>query len=181
LLQHQYEIYQPKFVKRLKIPTLPKKQIAVIFIVILYFFTAHHIYNQELWSLKERATSGLRTTTTIFILPVVTALIASFFIWAFEKDSYYSFTKNEKLSFSSILRNPIRVLEVFGNLSYGIYIWHQPIIEKMKPIFTSNIPIEAFYARFTATFFLSILLATTTYYLVEIPSAKWKIYREIEK
>ncbi|MFH7026845.1 MAG: acyltransferase family protein [Heteroscytonema crispum UTEX LB 1556] len=180
-LQHQYQIYQPKILKRLKIPTLFKKQIAVILIVIMYFFTAHHIYNQELWSLKERAGSGLRTTTTIFILPVVTALITSFFIWVFEKDSYYCFTKNEKLSFSSILINPIRILEVFGNLSYGVYIWHQPIIEKMKPIFTSEIPIEAFYARFTATLILSIFLASATYYFVELPSSKWKISRQTEK
>ncbi|AFZ24437.1 putative acyltransferase [Cylindrospermum stagnale PCC 7417] len=158
-----------------------KKHIAVILIVILYLFTAYYSYHKELANLPEIAGKGIRTATTFFILPPFTALITSFFVWAFESDIYNSLIKNEKLSFSTILRNPFRILEVFGNLSYGIYIWHKPIMENITPIFTSKIPIEAFYARLTATTILSILLATVTYYLVELPCARWKIYQQTEQ
>ncbi|MBR8833922.1 MAG: acyltransferase [Stigonema ocellatum SAG 48.90 = DSM 106950] len=157
---------------------LPKgttKYLAVILLILLYLFTAQHLYHQELWGLPSRP-SGWRTSTTIFIFQPLTAIIISFFIFAFESDVYHDFTRNEKLSFGSILRNPLRILEVLGNLSYGVYIWHMPIISKILTIFTSNIPIEAFYTRLTATLLLSITLAVVTYYLVELPATRWKIY-----
>ncbi len=153
-----------------------KKIISVILLLVLYLFTAYHLYHQELWGLIGRP-SGWRTSTTIFLLQPLTAIITSFFIFAFESEDYYGFTKNEKLSFATILRNPFRILEILGNLSYGIYIWHMPIIGKITPVFTSDIPIEAFYNRLTATTILSTALAVITYYLVEIPAARWKIYR----
>ncbi|MBD2388000.1 acyltransferase family protein [Cylindrospermum sp. FACHB-282] len=170
-----------KLYKIFHLDKVSKKHVAVILIVILYLFTAYYSYHQELTNLPERAGKGIRTATTFFILPPVTALITSFFVWAFESDIYDSLSKNENLSFSTILRNPFRILEVFGNISYGVYIWHKPIIENITPIFTSNIPIEAFYARLTAAIILSTLLATVTYYLVELPSAGWKIYQRTDQ
>ena len=149
------------------------KLIAVILIILLYLFTAHHLYHQELWNLPNRS-GGWRTLTTILVLQPLTAIITAFFIFAFEKDVYYDFTKNEKLSFTTILKNPSRILEIIGNLSYGIYIWHMPIITRTYEVFNADIPIEAFYIRLTATLILSALLSTVTYYLVELPFARWK-------
>ena len=149
------------------------KLIAVILIILLYLFTAHHLYHQELWNLPNRS-GGWRTLTTILILQPLTAIITCFFIFAFEKDAYHEFTKNEKLSFNTILKNPFRILEIIGNLSYGIYIWHMPIITRTYEVFNAEIPIEAFYIRLTATLILSALLSTVTYYLVELPFVKWK-------
>ena len=159
------------------LPKSTAKYIAIILLILLYLFTAEHLYHQELWGLPSRP-SGWRTSTTIFILQPLTAIIVSFFIFAFESDAYHDFTRNERLSFATILKNPLRILEVLGNLSYGIYIWHMPIINKILPIFTSNIPIEAFYARLTATLVLSTTLAVVTYYLVEIPASQWRIYQK---
>ncbi len=153
--------------------TLITKIIAVTLIILLYLFSAHHLYHQELWNLPNRS-GGWRTLTTILILQPLTAIITSFFIFAFEKDVYQNFTKNEKLSSSTILKNPLRILEIVGNLSYGIYIWHMPIITRTYEVFNAEIPIEAFYIRLTATLILSTLLSTVTYYLVELPFAKWK-------
>lgn len=144
--------------------------------ILLYLVTAHHLYSQELWGLTNRP-GGWRTLTTIFIFQPITAIVTSFFIFSFESDAYHDFRRNEKLSFAAILRNPLRILEVAGNLSYGVYIWHMPIIGKVLPIFTSSIPIEAYYARLTATLILSTLLASVTYYLVELPGARWKVYQ----
>ncbi|WP_414619302.1 acyltransferase family protein [Calothrix sp. CCY 0018] len=149
------------------------KIFAVTLIIFLYLFSAHHLYYQELWNLPNRS-GGWRTLTTILILQPLTAIITSFFIFAFEKDVYHEFIKHEKLSFSTILKNPVRILEIAGNLSYGIYIWHMPIITRTYDVFNAEIPIEAFYIRLTATLFLSTVLATVTYYLVELPFSKWK-------
>lgn len=107
-------------------------------------------------------------------------MVVSFLIFAWEYYEYHTWIKNEKLSFHAILKNPLRILEIFGNLSYGIYIWHVPIIEKFTPIFTSPIPVEAFYQRLTATLLTSIVLASISYYLIELPWAKNKIYRPKE-
>ena len=150
------------------------KIIAVTLIILLYLFSAHHLYSQELWNLPNRS-GGWRTLTTILILQPLTAIITSGFIFAFEKDVYYEFTKHEKLSFSTILKNPVRIFEIVGNLSYGIYIWHMPIITRTYDVFNAEIPIEAFYIRLTATIVLSTVLATVTYYLVELPFSRWKV------
>ena len=169
---------ESEIITNCKSTILPKsttKYFAVILLILLYLFTAHHLYNQELWGLPSRP-GGWRTSTTIFILEPLTAIIVSFFIFTFELDAYHNFTRNEKLSFACILRNPLRILEVLGNLSYGVYIWHMPIISKILPIFTSKVPIEAFYTRLTATLVLSTTLAVVTYYLVELSTARWKIY-----
>ena len=153
--------------------SLLMKIFAVTLIILLYLFTAHHLYYQELWNLPNRS-GGWRTLTTILILQPLTAIITSFFIFAFEKDVYHEFTKHEKLSFSAILKNPVRILEIVGNLSYSIYIWHMPIITRTYEVFNAEIPLEAFYIRLTATLILSTILATVTYYLVELPFSRWK-------
>ncbi|MCP6760894.1 MAG: acyltransferase [Fischerella sp. CENA71] len=150
-----------------------KKHTAMLLMILLYLFTAHHLYHQELWGLPNRP-GGWRTITTIFIFQPLTAIITSFFIFAFESDNYHIYTKNENLSFAAILKNPLRILEVLGNLSYGVYIWHMPILLRIYAIFSSDIPIEAFYNRLAATLILSVILATVTYYLVELPMTKFK-------
>lgn len=165
-----------RHIKLLKSLNFNHKTLAIITVFLLHLFVVRHFYFQELRGLI-RPLSGVRTSTTFFILQPLTAIITSYFIFSFESGAYQDFGKNEKLSFDAILRNPLRVLEILGNLSYGLYIWHTPIIAKINPIFTSSIPIEAFQARLTATLILSTLLAIVTYYLVELPAARWKIYR----
>ncbi|HEY9901721.1 MAG TPA: acyltransferase [Candidatus Sericytochromatia bacterium] len=172
---HKLVIAAPE--KAFRFPRFSPKNIAVSLVLLLYLFTAYHYYFQELRGLP-RPITGVRTSTTFFILQPLTALVTSFFIFAFESSNYQDFHKNEKLSFTAILKNPIRLLEIFGNLSYGVYIWHMPIMVKIIPIFTSTIPIEAFYQKLTATLLLSTLLSVVTYYLVELPATRWKIYRQ---
>ena len=151
------------------------KLIAIILILALYFFAAHHIYTQELFGLPERSGKGIRTSMTFFILQPLTALITSFFIFAFESNTDPFPKRVEKVSFENVLKNPVKLLEILGNLSYGIYLWHLPIITKITPIITATIPLDVFYAKSTYVIFCSTLLAAITYYLVEIPFSKLKI------
>jgi peptidoglycan/LPS O-acetylase OafA/YrhL len=157
---------------------LTHKWVAIALLIGFYLFTAHHLYHQELFSIGPRPVGGFRTTTTIFILQPLTALVVAIFIGAFERTpSGGQHPQSQPLSFQAILDNPIRALEILGILSYGIYIWHWPILGKISPIITSTFPVEAFYLRLTTTLLLSAAMATLTYYLVEIPAARWKLYR----
>jgi peptidoglycan/LPS O-acetylase OafA/YrhL len=141
-----------------------KKILAFILVVILFLSTSYyHYYHKPGESL---------------VYPVVTAIITSFFIWLFESgNSNESLEKNEKLSFNAIVRNPARILEVAGILSYGVYLWHQGILAKITTIITSTNPVEVFFLQLVGTLVLSSVLATVTYYAVELPAARWKIYR----
>ena len=106
--------------------------------------------------------------------------MTAFFIYAFESSALReeARAKNRRLSFAAVLDNPWRSLEIFGNLSYGIYVWHIPLLARAVPqISISEVPIEAFCLRVAATLTLSIGFAALTYYLVELPTMNWKTYR----
>lgn len=165
----QLKVLTPRFYKLL----------AITLVILLYLFTAYHFYHQELWMVPERVGTGFRTATTIFILQPLTALATACFILAFEVNA--PLTPPLKLSPDTILQNPYRVLEIFGHLSYGVYLWHYPIVQKITPIFTSTLSIEAFYFRLQATLLLSLMLAIVTYYVIELPTAQWKSYRYSEQ
>jgi peptidoglycan/LPS O-acetylase OafA/YrhL len=141
-----------------------KKILAFVSVIILYLFTSYYYYHHA------------RGESVVY--PAVTAIFTSLFIWLFESsDSDKSFQKNEKLSLDAIARNPVRILEVAGVLSYGVYLWHQAILYKITSIITSTNAVEVFLTKLAGTIFLSSVLAAITYYAVEVPAARWKSYR----
>jgi peptidoglycan/LPS O-acetylase OafA/YrhL len=145
-----------------------KKIIAFILVMILFLFTAYYYYHH-----------GSRESV---VYPAVTAIVTSLFIGLFESTvNDESFHKNEKLSFDAIVRNPVRILEVAGVLSYGVYLWHQAILAKIITIITSTHPVELFLIKLVGTLVLSSVLATVTYYAIELPAARWKLYRSSAK
>ncbi|QXE21500.1 putative acyltransferase domain protein [Richelia sinica FACHB-800] len=152
------------------------KVISIFLLIILYLVTAYHLYHQELFLLPNRDGTGIRTATSFFIWQPLTALITSFFIFVFEYDVYHYHNNNGNLSLAGILKNPFKSIDFFGNVSYGVYLWHIPVFQKISPIFTTQVPIEAFYAKLNATLIISILLATVTYYIIEVPFGKRKMY-----
>jgi len=143
------------------------KKIAVAIVLLLYLVTAGLKYqNQELLGL---------------ISPTLTLLATVLFIYAFETAATVtSHRRNRQLSLKACRENPWRLIEVLGVLSYGIYIWHLPILAKIQPLFVSEIPIEAYFLRFFVTLILSTILATITYYLVELPAANLKRLKPVK-
>jgi hypothetical protein len=162
------------FKSRSKSPEWLEKFIAVSLMIAFHFYTAYHIYHHEMRNIAG-AETGIKTSTSFFILPIITALLVSFLIYKFESGaSYLGHLSNEKLSVHACIRNPVRLIEIFGYLSYGIYVWHMPIIRQITPIVTSQIPLEAFLTKIGIVVMLCALVATVTYYLVELPAARWR-------
>ena len=69
-------VFKP--IKLLKSLKYNHKLFAIILVFCLYLFTAHHYYFQELRGLP-RPISGVRTSTTFFILQPLTAIVTSYF------------------------------------------------------------------------------------------------------
>lgn len=137
---------------------ISKTKIAFILILFLYVFTAYCKYYHQL--------------ELLLIAPTITALLTSTFLYLIESDPY---PKSYHFPQKSFWELPFITLGYLGNLSYGIYVWHYPIVTKLTPIlFTSNYPLQAFFLRFLETLILSTLLATASYYLLERPAIKFK-------
>jgi peptidoglycan/LPS O-acetylase OafA/YrhL len=146
---------------------------AIGLMVLFYLGTAHHLYFQEQWSLALPS-RGIRTSTTFFLWQPLTAVCTALFIVAFELDAP---AVRPKLTWGNLLQQPLRMVEVGGHLSYGIYIWHSPIIHKTIGIVLADngrLPIEQFYQRLSLTVLLSSLFAAITYWMIERPALGWK-------
>lgn len=142
--------------------TLVKRGWAFIVILGLYLITAFvKYYNQP---------------ALLIIAPALSSIVTCWFIWIFESGKeYHETAKNEKLTWKACRRNPIRLLEIFGILSYGMYVWHLPLIVAFTPIFTSANPLEAYFKRLIATIISSMAIATLTYFCVELPAGRFKL------
>jgi peptidoglycan/LPS O-acetylase OafA/YrhL len=147
---------------------------AIGLMALFYRGTAHHLYFQEQWSLALPS-RGIRTSTTFFLLQPLTAVCTMLFIVAFELGDDAAL--RPKLTGSNLLQQPLRIVEVGGQLSYGVYIWHSPIIHKTIGIVLADdtrLPIEQFYQRLSLTLLLSSLFAAITYWVIERPALGWK-------
>ncbi|MDY6938524.1 MAG: acyltransferase [Cyanobacteriota bacterium] len=129
--------------------------VSIMVLIIMYLVTAYiKYYNKQiLWQ----------------IAPTLSLLATCGFILAFESGNAYHNFKKMPLSWewSFYLKHPIKILEVFGILSYGIYVWHLPIIARVQSIFTSEIPSHAYFQQVAIASILSTLLASVTYYYIE--------------
>jgi peptidoglycan/LPS O-acetylase OafA/YrhL len=149
------------------------KILACIIFVIFYLATAQHFYAQELWGMPAREAQGMRTTTTLFIWQPVTAIVTAIFILAFDATR----KTQSKLTARAILHNPWRVLEIFGILSYGVYLWHGPIVQKLAEVVTSSSRVEFYFMRLSWVLVLSCMFSAVTYYIVELPAARYKSFQ----
>ena len=173
-----------------------KNRLAWLTILILYLVTAYcKYYNQALLVFISPSLTALLTSVFIFLVEYTAACSQMNYslcaeIPDFSKKSGISvphspekrcnsedkFINSNKIRYSSLLVNTLLIMEILGKLSYGMYIWHVPIISNINPLLNSHSPLVAFILKFIATLTVSTLLASVTYYLIEVPAAKWKNY-----
>ena len=111
----------------------------------------------------------------IFVLPPLTAIFSSFFIYINEVVvSHETQIRNKPISFNAIKGNPWRILEIYGLLTFGIYVWHGPIIQSTEKLFKADTPLTELVLRFVGVMALTTLFASITYIGIEKPAAKLK-------
>jgi peptidoglycan/LPS O-acetylase OafA/YrhL len=105
----------------------------------------------------------------IFFIFMQTIVILSscFLIYQFETKSNY---RVPAIQWSHLIKNPLRSLEIFGVLTYGIYIWHMAVMDTFVDL---HLKIEnsrhLFFAELVYTLLLSTIVSAITYFLVEKP------------
>ena len=135
------------------------KKLGIGVAIAIYFITAYikYYHKRILWQ----------------IAPTISLLATCFLIIAFESGTAYrSFRKTSiHWQWGTYLKHPVKIFEIFGILSYGMYVWHWPIISRVQSIFTSDIPIEAYLKQLAIALMLSTVLAWVTYYYIELPKS----------
>jgi len=118
------------------------------------------------------------TTIKLFVLPPLLAIATAYFIFLCEFDHYHQPQPAPLKGWANIIKHPRPYLIArLGVLSYGIYVWHFPVmlwlnhgigIDQQAP--------AAFLQRLTGTLFFSVLIASATHMLVERPCARYRRY-----
>ncbi|MFV0476824.1 MAG: acyltransferase family protein [Parahaliea sp.] len=104
-----------------------------------------------------------------FLILLIAAVL---FKWKEAETVFFAFTFSEVGSALLILSPPAwlgnKVLVFTGKISYGLYLWHYPIVRVMRN----------FEASWEGTFFVSLVfgafLAITSYYMLEKPLLKYR-------
>jgi peptidoglycan/LPS O-acetylase OafA/YrhL len=81
-----------------------------------------------------------------------------------------------------IRKSPVRAFELFGTLTYGIYIWHMPILMKISPYLTEIDPLFHFAELFGVVVVVTVLVSGITYHFIEYPfDAKKKFQQPVNR
>jgi len=106
--------------------------------------------------------------------PTLTIITVCLFIIAFEWGRpYYGFRQNQALSIAACRRNPWRCWEIWGVLSYGIYVWHYPLTIWLLPKFGELQDLTAFGYRTIMIVALATIAAIVTNLAIERPGTVW--------
>lgn len=106
--------------------------------------------------------------------PTLSIAAICLFIVAFESgDAYHGFRQNQPFSLVACRANPWRCWELWGVLSYGIYVWHYPIAIWLLPKFGELTDLTAFAQRTIAVLGLATIAAIVSNLAIEQPGAAW--------
>lgn len=159
-LQHK-PLFAPRF----------RGALAAIGAIGLHLVTAYYVYFVEERNLPGRG-ADFHSPIGILGLPLAAVLVFGWVIYSLEAGEAYG-RRPAPLSFAACLQNPLRLLEALAQLSYGIYVWHMPVLRQIAfahPVVASDKPFTLFVGKLGVTLALSSLLATVTYKAIEQPA-----------
>lgn len=100
----------------------------------------------------------------------IVAMGTCYTLYCFETTTSYRCTE---VSWRQIIAHPARLFEIFGTLTFGIYLWHLPILRSFSHW---NIRLADqhlfFLIKFAYTFGIATAVAALTYVLIEEPFYK---------
>jgi peptidoglycan/LPS O-acetylase OafA/YrhL len=157
--------------KRINMSRFTSRLVAVSLILVLYVLGAFISFNFFVHPQYKNL--------FIFALPTITAIITFSVIYVLECTQVPK--DNEPLSYNAIRRNPARLMEVFGILTFGIYVWHSPILDIMhKYIYITN-PLINLFVTFSIIMILSIIISSFTYFAFEKSFTRFKSFSDKPK
>lgn len=113
----------------------------------------------------------LSTFICQYIYPSVYLIFISLVIFAFD---YKDKPKNLPLNFKNILKNPLRLIEAFGLISFGFYLFHQIILGIFTKYMNFSTPVYIIISTTLTGFILTTCMATITYFTIEKPCNKFR-------
>lgn len=113
----------------------------------------------------------LSTFLCQYIYPSVYLILVSIVIFAFD---YKDKPKNLPLSFKTIIKNPLRLIEAFGLISFSFYLFHQIILGIFAKYVNFSNPGYIILSTNLIGFILTTCVATITYFTIEKPCNKFR-------
>lgn len=143
---------------------------------LLVLFAAWYIWSSKIFYLVGTDNwFNIVKYQNIFILPPTTAIVIGLIIiYLVNKHDLKPSTVIKSAPFQSQFQIVKSLLYQFGVLSYGLYVWHVPIINTFfNPLSISTSLTYSLY-RFIVVITLTLMLSQATYILVEQPFLKLK-------
>jgi len=84
-------------------------------------------------------------------------------------------TDEKTCLFHRINKKISKILQILGLLTYGLYVWHSPILETYNKMISPNYTLFNYFVICAKGSLLVLILSIITYYIIERPSEKYKI------
>ena len=111
--------------------------------------------------------------TTLIITPLLTALVTAGIIYLIEKGN----EPRKPLTLQNIRKNPWRMIEICGVLSYGCYVWQFVVID-IYAHWASPQTATGFIGHFILLYACLLLVSGISYVLIELPFSKIKLQKK---
>ena len=161
--QSHIKTFFARLVSRLNAPQSPRVALcrlliawSAIFICYLPIARIQTIDSMELLSLQ------------FGVLNLLTAAATAIFI-VIARGAESGDSKNARLNFTSCSKNPFRLVECIGVLSYGIYLWHISIMAFLAMIIVRANTFQEYLVLVCSSTVVTIMFATVTYIAIEKP------------
>ena len=150
------------------------------YICFAIFYVASSYLTQVFWP-KGAALRGI----FMVFSPAIAMLSIGAAIVAFELSRVSKTPKVTSISshFQAISKNPLRVFELIGTLTYGIYLWHMLFLDKITPTIMGRFDGHAsgFVLVLVSVLAVSTMIALITYQFVEYPFEAMKTFSAADK
>jgi peptidoglycan/LPS O-acetylase OafA/YrhL len=107
-----------------------------------------------------------RNSTEFIVIPLIAAVSTALFILIAERCGAEKLTA---LSAGQMWRNPLRLLDLLGVLSYGLYLWHFSMINRVELLVTESQPVLHYFEVVLLSTIFCCGLAALTYVAIERP------------
>jgi peptidoglycan/LPS O-acetylase OafA/YrhL len=113
----------------------------------------------------------------IHILLAFTLILTFFCIYNIElyKIKRKSINEDKTGFINGINKNISKALQILGVLSFGLYVWHEPIFANSRIMTHQNDSILCYLFICIKALFLTFILSLITYYIIERPFEKYRM------